>query len=68
MSINKNKLAIIIPVFNEQDIIEKVIYDWLFIAKKFNGSIIVINDGSSDNSLQILLKIKKKKQKINNRK
>ena len=39
MSINKNKLAIIIPVFNEEDIIEKVINDWLFIAKKFDGFI-----------------------------
>ncbi|MDA9605668.1 glycosyltransferase [Candidatus Pelagibacter sp.] len=64
MSINKNKLAIIIPVFNEQDIIEKVINDWLYIAKKFDGSIIVINDGSSDNSLKILLKIKKKNSKL----
>ena len=35
MSTNKNNLAIIIPVFNEQDIIEKVINDWLFVAKKF---------------------------------
>jgi glycosyltransferase involved in cell wall biosynthesis len=59
MSINKNKLAIVIPVFNEQDIIEKVINDWLVIAKKFNGFLIVINDGSSDNSFKILNKINK---------
>ena len=64
MSINKNDLAIIIPVFNEQDIIKKVIYDWLFIAKKFDGFIIVINDGSSDNSLKILNKIRKKNNKL----
>ena len=64
MSINKNNLAIIIPVFNEQDIIEKVIYDWLFIAKKFDGFIIVINDGSSDNSLKILNKIRKKNNRL----
>ena len=64
MSINKNKLAIIIPVFNEQDIIEKVINDWLFIAKKFDGFIIVINDGSSDNSLKILKKINKKNKRL----
>ena len=54
MSINKNNLAIIIPVFNEEDIIEKVINDWLFIAKKFDGFIIVINDGSSDNTYSVL--------------
>jgi glycosyltransferase involved in cell wall biosynthesis len=64
MSINKNKLAIIIPVFNEEDIIEKVINDWLFIAKKFDGFIIVINDGSSDNSLKILKKIDKKSNRL----
>jgi len=64
MSINKNKLAIIIPVFNEEDIIEKVINDWLFIAKKFDGFIIVINDGSSDNSLKILKRINKKSNRL----
>ena len=64
MSINKNNLAIIIPVFNEEDIIEKVINDWLFIAQKFDGSIIVINDGSSDNSLKILKKINKKNNRL----
>lgn len=64
MSINKNKLAIIIPVFNEEDIIEKVINDWLFIAKKFDGFIIVINDGSSDNSLKILKKINKESNRL----
>ena len=64
MSINKNKLAIIIPVFNEEDIIEKVINDWLFIAKKFGGFIIVVNDGSSDNSLKILKKINKKSNRL----
>ena len=64
MSINKNKLAIIIPVFNEEDIIEKVINDWLIIAKKFDGFIIVINDGSSDNSLKILKRINKKSNRL----
>ena len=64
MSINKNKLAIIIPVFNEQDIIEKVINDWLLIAKKFDGFLIVINDGSSDNSFKILNKINKKNSRL----
>ena len=64
MSTNKNNLAIIIPVFNEQDIIEKVINDWLFIAKKFDGFIIVINDGSSDNSLKILTKMSKKNNRL----
>lgn len=60
----KNNLAIIIPVFNEQDIIEKVIYDWIYIAKKYDGSIVVVNDGSTDDSLKILKKIKNKTNRL----
>lgn len=63
MSIN-NKLAIIMPVFNEQDIIKKVISDWLFVAKKFDGLLIVVNDGSSDNSSKILNKINKTNKRL----
>ena len=63
--LTKNKqLAIIIPVYNEQDIIKKVINDWLFIVKKFNGFLIVVNDGSSDNSLSIIREIKKKTSRL----
>ena len=54
------------PIYNEQDIIEKVIYDWLTVAKKFNGFLIIINDGSSDNSLKILKKIKRPTANSNN--
>ena len=64
MIIKKKPLAIIIPVYNEQDIIKKVINDWILIAKKFNGYLIAINDGSSDNSLKILNKIKKKTNRL----
>ena len=60
MFIKKKQLAIIMPVYNEQDIIEKVVKDWLLVAKKFNGSLIVVNDGSSDNSSKILKKINQK--------
>ena len=64
MSIKKKQLGIIIPVYNEQEIIEKVINDWSFVAKKFDGSLIVINDGSSDNSLKILNKLKKNNNRL----
>ena len=63
MYTKKKRLGIVIPVYNEEDIIEKVIYDWLTVAKKFNGFLIIINDGSTDNSIKILEKLKK----INNR-
>jgi dolichol-phosphate mannosyltransferase len=54
------KLAIVVPVYNEQESIEKVLFDWSFILKKKAFDIIVVNDGSTDNTYSILLKIKKK--------
>jgi glycosyltransferase involved in cell wall biosynthesis len=53
------KLAIVIPVYNEQDSIKKVLLDWRFILNKREFDIIVINDGSTDNTYSILLKVKK---------
>ena len=56
----KKKLLIVIPVYNEQSIIEKVIKDWLKIAKKFQGYLLIINDGSTDLTLNKIKKIKSK--------
>ena len=56
MTIFKDKLSIIIPVYNEQNTIQKVlnkIYKLKFIKKQ----IIVVDDGSNDNTLKILKKI-----------
>lgn len=50
----KYNLALVIPVYNESDIIEKVISDWLEIASNYDGILIVINDGSTDSTLQKL--------------
>ncbi len=47
-------LAIIIPVYNEADNLPQVLVPWLELAKKYNGQIICINDGSRDNSLELL--------------
>ncbi|MDA8706568.1 glycosyltransferase family 2 protein [Candidatus Pelagibacter sp.] len=54
------ELAIIIPVYNEEEIIEKVLVDWskIISIKKFD--IIIINDGSKDNTKKIILKLKQK--------
>ena len=48
----KNKLAVVIPIYNEQDTIEQV----LEIVKKldFVKEIIAVNDGSTDNTKNIL--------------
>ena len=58
------ELAIVIPVYNEEDNIEKVLNDWKKILGKKKFDIIVINDGSKDKTRFILNKIKKKESHI----
>ena len=56
------KLAIIIPVFNEEKNIEKLVSDWLREVSKYykkNFKFLKINDGSTDNPHKKLKKIKK---------
>jgi glycosyltransferase involved in cell wall biosynthesis len=58
-----NSLAIVMPVYNEQDNIQKVLKMWLkkiklFNFKKFN--FIIINDGSTDLTLKNIKKINSK--------
>lgn len=48
------KVAVLIPTYNNQNTIEKVIND----VKKYTKNIIVVNDGSTDNTAQILSKQK----------
>lgn len=49
-------ISVIVPVFNESEKLEEVISN----LKKYFKNIVVINDGSNDNSLQILKKLKVK--------
>ena len=61
---NKFNLSIVIPVFNEEQYINKLFLD---IKKYFNQEdieIIVVNDGSNDGSLKILEKLKKNSYKF----
>ncbi|PWJ56813.1 glycosyl transferase family 2 [Dyadobacter jejuensis] len=55
-------LSIVMPAYNEQDCIEKVVYNWTnFLRDKFpndNTTLIVINDGSKDNTQVLLDKLK----------
>ena len=55
------KLIIIIPVYNEEDVIEKVVKKLLSDINKaqwnISLSMIVINDGSTDNTRKILEKL-----------
>jgi dolichol-phosphate mannosyltransferase len=54
----KNKVTIIIPVFNEKKYIEKIIKK-IIKNIKFNKQIIVVDDYSSDGTRKIIKKIKK---------
>ncbi len=52
-------LSIIVPVFNEKNTIEQVIKRINSIPLSFEKEIIVVDDGSSDGTLEILKRIKK---------
>ncbi|WP_138477354.1 glycosyltransferase family 2 protein [Dyadobacter bucti] len=57
-------LSIVMPAYNEQDCIEKVVYNWTdFLKNKFpndNTTLIVINDGSKDNTKVLLDQLEQK--------
>ena len=59
----KKKLAVIIPFYNEEENILNIINEWSTIINKNQMDLILINDGSTDKSLNLL---KKNKKKYNN--
>ena len=62
---NKINLSIIIPVFNEEQYLNRLFLD---LKKYFNQEdieVIIVNDGSNDNSYTILEKLKKNSYKFN---
>lgn len=54
----KNKVSIVIPIYNSQEWLERCLNS-LFNQSYKNIEIIAINDGSTDNSLNILKKLQK---------
>ena len=46
---SKIKLVIVIPVFNEEEIITKVVTDWLKLLKNIDGRLIIIMMGQQIN-------------------
>ena len=59
-----DKLYIVIPAYNEEANIEKVIDDWYPVVEKVGGEsrLIIINDGSKDNTYEIMQKLKEEKK------
>lgn len=55
-----DKLYIIVPAYNEEENIERVIKDWYLIVEQNNGEgesrLVVIDDGSKDSTYQIVKK------------
>ena len=52
-----DKLYIIVPAYNEQENIKKLIDDWYPIVEKYNANgesrLVIVNDGSKDNTYDI---------------
>ncbi len=63
----KKKFFYILPCFNEELNLKKLLTDFynFYKSKKFNINIVIIDDGSNDNSLKLIKKLKKKLDKKN---
>lgn len=57
----KNDLTVIIPVFNEEEIIESTILNLLPVCKSFGWKILAVDDGSVDQTPYILKMYEEKK-------
>ena len=59
-----DKLYIVIPAYNEEANIENVINEWYPVVEKVGGEskLVIINDGSKDNTYEIMMKIKEEKE------
>ena len=58
---SKLNLCIIIPIYNEEEILHNIIKKALNFSKNLKSKIIFVNDGSTDSSKKILSKVKSKK-------
>jgi len=58
----KDNLYIVMPAYNEEDNIEEVVKEWHEVVNKIgnNSKLVVVNDGSKDNTYKKLCKLKEK--------
>jgi dolichol-phosphate mannosyltransferase len=63
---NKKKILIVIPVFNEEYILKKLVEKLESVTGNlgFNFEFVFVNDGSTDGSLSVLLDLKKSNEQI----
>lgn len=61
-----DKLWVVMPVYNEEECVEQVTYEWLDELRKymFNFTFCILNDGSKDSTLEILKKIESKEEEV----
>ena len=59
---NKINLSIVIPVFNEEQYLEKLFSDLILFFNNKNTEVIIIDDGSTDKSTQIINQFQKNKK------
>ena len=63
----KDKLYIIIPAYNESENIARTVEEWYPVVDKFGDGesrLVIINDGSKDNTYEILKKLEKEHPKL----
>ena len=63
---NSIKLSILIPVFNEENFLEKLLKDIKYYFDNTNTQVILVDDGSEDNSFKIIKEFKDKKNYLFN--
>ena len=61
---NKTNLSIIIPVFNEERYLKKLFLGLMLYFNQEDIEVIVVNDGSNDDSYNLLKKLKKNSYKF----
>lgn len=61
-----DKLYIVIPAYNERDNIENVVNDWYPVVEKYGNDsrLVVVNDGSKDDTYEILQKLAESRPKL----
>lgn len=57
---NKDNIYIIIPAYNEAENIVQVVNEWLGVVNNIGNEskLVIINDGSKDNTLELLINLK----------